>query len=107
MVRGDAGSRPAAVCAATRPWSGRLQGRTLCCALLAGVALLGGCATLRTDYVRTASSAKLPVFDSDSGRYVQAELDRHPGQCGFRLLVSGMDALMSRIWLIDHAQHSI
>ena len=103
-VRGDAETRPAAVCAATRPWGRKLQGRFV---LLAGMALIGGCATLRTDYVRTATSAMPPVFDSDSGRYVQTEIDRHPGKSGLRLLVSGKDGLMSRIWLIDHAQHSI
>lgn len=76
-------------------------------ALVAVMALLGGCVTLRSDYVRSPSSALPAVYDTDSGRYVRAELDRHPGKCGFRLLVSGMDALMSRIWLIDHARHSI
>jgi putative cardiolipin synthase len=76
-------------------------------AWLASAALLGGCATLRSDYVKTPSSAVPPAFDTPSGRYVQAELDRHPGKSGFRLLVSSTDALMSRVWLIDHARHSI
>src|SRR5579864_645825 len=103
MDRGDAATRPAAM----RPRAGTPGERPLRLVLLACVALLGGCVTLRTDYPRTPSSAIPPAFDTDSGRYVQAELDRHPGKCGFRLLVSGMDALMSRIWLIDHARHSI
>jgi putative cardiolipin synthase len=76
-------------------------------ALLAVAAVAGGCATLRSDYPRTPSSALAPQFDGASGRYVRAELDGHPGQCGFRLLASGTDALMSRVWLIDHARHSI
>jgi putative cardiolipin synthase len=38
---------------------------------------------------------------------VQAQIDRHPGKSGFRLLTSSTDALMSRVWLIDHARHSI
>ncbi len=38
---------------------------------------------------------------------MRAELDRHPGKCGFRLLASSTDALMRRVWLIDHARHSI
>jgi len=75
--------------------------------LLVVVALLGGCATLRTDYPRAPSSSLPPEFDTASGRYVQAELDRHPGRSGFRLLVSGTDALMSRVWLIDHARHTV
>jgi putative cardiolipin synthase len=74
---------------------------------LAGVALLAGCTTLRTDYVRTPSSA-LPVnLDTPSARYVQAQLDRHSGQSGFRLLESSTDALMSRLWIIDQAKHSV
>lgn len=105
MSRGDAGTRPAARCAAAHPRGSRLQALPL--ALLASAALLGGCATLRSDYVRTPSSSEPPEFDSASGRYVRAELDRHPGKSGFRLLVSSTDALMSRIWLIDHARHTI
>jgi len=109
MVRRDAGTRPAAACAArpARAPDSNPGMRWPRLALLAVGALLGGCATLRSDYVRTPSSAVPPEFDTDSGRYVRAELDRHPGKCGFRLLVSSTDALMSRVWLIDHARHSI
>ncbi len=78
-----------------------------CLAWLAALALLGGCATLRTDYVRTPSASLPPEFDTPSGRYLRAELDRHPGKSGFRLLASSTDALMSRVWLLDHARHSI
>lgn len=76
-------------------------------AWLLGAALLGGCATLRSNYVRTPSSSEPPAYDTPSGRYVQAELERHAGQSGFRLLVSSTDALMSRVWLIDHARHTV
>jgi putative cardiolipin synthase len=76
-------------------------------ALLAVAAVAGGCATLRSDYPRTVSSALAPQFDGASGRYVRSEVESHSGQCGFRLLSSGTDALMSRVWLIDHARHSI
>lgn len=76
-------------------------------ALLGALALLAGCATLRTNYVRNPSSALPPQFDTSTGRYVQAELDQHPGKSGFRLLRSSTDALMSRVWLIDHARHSL
>jgi cardiolipin synthase C len=76
-------------------------------ALLGALALLSGCATLRSDYVKSPSSALPPQFDTAMARYVQAQLDQHPGKSGFRLLESSTDALMSRVWLIDHAHHSI
>jgi cardiolipin synthase C len=104
MVRGDAATRPG-VSVRPRRWISGLRWPPL--ALLALVVALGGCATLRTDYPRTASSALPPQFDGASGRYVQSEVGGHPGQCGFRLLSTGTDALMSRLWLIDHALHSI
>src|SRR5215469_3143806 len=75
--------------------------------LLAVVALLGGCAARRTNYPRTPTSSLAPEFDTPSGQYVRSQLDRNPGKSGFRLLLSNTDALMSRIWLIDHARHSI
>lgn len=83
----------------------RWQGAVM--ALLGAVALLAGCATLRSNYPKNPSSALSPQFDTGMARYVQAELDQHPGKCGFRLLESSTDALMSRVWLIDHARHSI
>lgn len=107
MGRGDAGKRPAAPCAAACPPGRKLGVRWPRLAWLAGAALLGGCTTLRSDFVRTPSSSVPPEFDTASGRYVQAELERHPGRSGFRLLVSSTDALMSRVWLIDHARHTV
>jgi cardiolipin synthase C len=79
--------------------------RRLALALVAVV--LGGCATLRSDYPRTPSSSLPAQFDGASGRYLQSEVESHPGKSGFRLLTRGTDALMSRVWLIDHARHSI
>ena len=107
MIRWDAGTRPDAAGAVARPGARKHRARWPRLALLLGAVLLGGCATLRTDYVRTQSSALPPEIDTDSARYVEAELDHHPGKTGMRLLASGTDALMSRIWLIDHAHHSI
>ncbi|HLY53556.1 MAG TPA: phospholipase D family protein [Steroidobacteraceae bacterium] len=107
MARADAAQRPTAARAAKRSRAGRPGSCVWRSSLLACAMLLGGCATLRTDYVKSPSTAVPPAFDTASGRYVAAELDRHPGKCGFRLLVSGSDALMSRIWLIDHAKHSV
>lgn len=45
--------------------------------------------------------------DTSSARYIQSELNQHPEQSGFRLLANGTNALMSRVALADHAEHSI
>jgi putative cardiolipin synthase len=77
-------------------------------AALALVALLlGACATLRTGLPKPSSSAIPPVADTRSTRYVAAVTQAHPGQSGFRTLVSNTNALMSRIVLADSARHSI
>jgi cardiolipin synthase C len=83
-----------------RPWAAMT-------ALLGALALLPGCTTLRSHYLRNPSSALPPQFDTAMARYVQAQLEQHPGKSGFRLLQNSTDALMSRVWLIDHARHSI
>jgi len=76
---------------------------------LAALVLLGalasGCATLRTDLPREPSTALPPVADTPSTRYVEQEAAAHAQESGFRPLISNMNALMSRIVLIDHAQH--
>ena len=117
IVRGDAGTRPAAAYAARDP--AREVRQTLPgagprrawlrdgVALLAAATLLAGCTTLRSGYPKQPSTALTVRYDAAPARYVSAELDRHPGKSGFRLLASSTDALMSRIWLIDHAHHSI
>lgn len=98
----DAGGHPAGLALLRKrgPWPALAT-------LVAALALLPGCSTLRSDYVKSPSTALPPQFDTGMTRYVQAELDQHPGKSGFRLLESSTDALMSRIWLIDHAHHSI
>jgi cardiolipin synthase C len=71
------------------------------------VLLLASCSTLHTDFIRQPSEALPPTVDTASTRHVQAEVDAHGGQSGFRLLIGNQNALMSRIVLIDHARHSI
>ncbi len=71
------------------------------------IALASGCATLRTDLPKAASTALPPVADTPSTRYVQRETLAHAEESGFRPLISNTNALMSRIVLIDHAQHSL
>lgn len=77
--------------------------------VLAALALLaaGGCATLNTNVHKQPTSALRPVADTPSTRYVKSETDAHPGESGFRLLVRNNNALMSRVVLADHAEHSI
>ena len=70
-------------------------------------ALGGGCATLRTNLPKQPSTALAPVADTPSTRYVESETMAHAGQSGFRPLISNTNALMSRIVLIDHAEHSL
>ncbi|MGH8040976.1 MAG: phospholipase D-like domain-containing protein [Rudaea sp.] len=65
------------------------------------------CSSLRPEFVKTPSTALPPTADTPSTRYVNSELDAHPGLTGLRVLTNSTNALMSRITLIDHAQHSI
>ncbi|MEO8999504.1 MAG: phospholipase D family protein [Rhodanobacter sp.] len=74
--------------------------------MMAGL-LLGACSTLRTDYVKQPSKALPPAIATPSGRYIHAEANQHIDESGFRLLTLSNNALMSRIVLADHAQHSI
>ena len=69
--------------------------------------VLSACSTLRPGFVKPPSQALTPVADTPSTRYVQVQLAAHPGESGFRMLTSSTNALMSRIVLADHAQHSI
>jgi putative cardiolipin synthase len=69
--------------------------------------LLGACSTLRSDYVKQPSKAMPPATATPSGRYIRAATNQHVDQSGFRLLTLSNNALMSRVALADHAQHSI
>lgn len=68
---------------------------------------LAACATLDTHYPKQASTALPPATDTATAHYVNAELGAHKDGSGFRLLTLSTNALMSRIALADHAQHSI
>jgi len=76
-------------------------------ALAALAVIASGCATLRTDVAKQPSTAIAPTVDTPSTRYVHAEVTAHGGQSGFRPLIRNTNALMSRIVLTDHAEHSI
>lgn len=68
---------------------------------------VAACSSLRATFVKTPSLALPPTVDTPSARYINSELDAHPGLTGMRLLTNNTDALMSRIALIDHARGSI
>jgi putative cardiolipin synthase len=68
---------------------------------------VSGCATLRRDFPRHLSTAVAPRADTPSTRYVQAQVKQHAQQSGFRLLTFSTNALMSRVTLADHAEHTL
>ncbi|OOG38125.1 phospholipase D family protein [Rhodanobacter sp. C05] len=76
-------------------------------ALAIVVLVLGACSSMRSDFVKRPSKALPPATGTPSGRYIHAEVDQHLDQSGFRLLTLSNNALMSRVALTDHAQHSI
>jgi putative cardiolipin synthase len=71
------------------------------------VAFASGCATLRTDLPKQPSTTLPAVADTPSTRYIASETSAHGDASGFRALISNTNALMSRIVLIDHAEHSL
>jgi cardiolipin synthase C len=75
--------------------------------LAMAVLVLGACTTLRTDYIKQPSKALPPATATPSGRYVHAQATQHLDESGFRLLTLSNNALMSRVVLADHAEHSI
>ena len=79
----------------------------ICAIFLVVLGTLSACSTVRPDFVKQPSHALAPVADTPSTRYVSAQLAGHPGESGFRMLVNNSNALMSRVVLADHAQHSI
>jgi len=68
---------------------------------------VGACSTIRHDFVKQETHALPPADDTKSAKYIAAELHNHAGESGFRLLTKSNDALMSRVSLADHAQHSL
>lgn len=76
--------------------------------LALSVLLFAGCATLSQPAHKPVTRALPPATDTPSARYIQSELVRHAhGVSGFRLLTQSTNALLSRITLADHAEHSI
>lgn len=75
--------------------------------LVAAVVLvMSACSSLPTD-ARRPSKALPPATATPTGSYIHAQVDQHQDLSGFRLLTLNTNALLSRIALADHAQHSI
>jgi putative cardiolipin synthase len=74
---------------------------------LALLALLGGCASLPTDYEQHPSEAMTDTADAQLGIAVAHWTAAHDGKSGFYPLPEGLDALGARLALIDLAERSI
>ncbi|OPX35565.1 MAG: hypothetical protein B1H11_08990 [Desulfobacteraceae bacterium 4484_190.1] len=69
--------------------------------------LIGGCATLPKDFDRPESYAYTDTDDTLFGKAHRDEMVAHPGQSGFLLLGSGLDAFVARVLLAQGAERSI
>ena len=69
--------------------------------------LIGGCATLPKDFDRPESYAYTDTDDTSFGKARRDEMVAHPGQSGFLLLASGLDAFVARALLAHGAERSI
>ena len=71
-------------------------------------ASLAACSTMRGNVAKEHSEALPPAIDTPTAKYVEAEQSKHaPDQSGFRLMTLSTNALMSRVSLADHAEHSL
>jgi putative cardiolipin synthase len=73
----------------------------------AALVTLAACSSVRSDYVKTPSTALPPAVATPRAKNIAAQADNHPNESGFRLLTQSENALLSRIALADHAQRSI
>ena len=75
--------------------------------LILTISVLSGCASLPLNYPRTFTQAYPQPEETRIWRMIQPQLDSHPGESGFYLLPSGIDALVARILLIDAAERTL
>jgi len=75
--------------------------------LILAVSVLSGCASLPLNYPRTPSTALPQPEETRTWRAIQPQLDGHPGDSGFYLLPSGIDAFVARILLINAAERTL
>ncbi|MDH3287683.1 MAG: phospholipase D family protein [Betaproteobacteria bacterium] len=70
-------------------------------------AATAGCVTIQADFKATPSYAFDHPEQTSLGRAYFAHQALHPGKSGFRLINSGVSALMTRAALADLAEHTI
>jgi putative cardiolipin synthase len=75
--------------------------------LFAILFLIGGCSTLPKDFDRPKSYAYTDTSDTHLARSLHDQMTAHPGQSGFLLLTSGVDAFVARALLAQRAERSI
>jgi len=71
------------------------------------ILVLSGCASLPINTPRTSTTALPQPEETSLWRRIQPQLDSHPGDSGFYLLPSGIDAFVARILLIDAAERTL
>lgn len=91
---------------AARYWPGLRHAAWSVCLALA-VVLLSGCASIRSDFQATPSTAFDRPAETALGRAHAAPQAEAPGLSGFRLLNNGVSALMTRAALADLAERAI
>lgn len=68
------------------------------------LAILGGCATLPTDYDSPESFVIEETSQTLLGQQLATLIDQHPGNSGFFPLISGTDALVARAGMMEAAE---
>jgi len=71
------------------------------------ISALSGCASAPLNYPRTSTTALPQPEETSLWRRIQPQLDSHPGESGFYLLPSGIDAFVARILLINAAERTL
>ena len=71
------------------------------------ISVLSGCASAPLNYPRTPTKALPQPEETHIWKTIQPQLDDHPGESGFYLLPSGIDAFVARILLIDSAERTL
>jgi putative cardiolipin synthase len=75
--------------------------------LVLSLFVLTRCASLPLNYPRSHTSALPHPEETYLWKTIQSQLDGHPGDSGFYLLPSGVDAFAARILLIDAAERTL
>lgn len=75
--------------------------------ILVALLFTSGCSSLPTDYEKNPSYAIQDTSNTQIGRKVVPVVDSHPGESGFYLLRSGVDAFVARAAVISKAERSL